>query len=80
MASVVMVCWSDVFVLINYFSQVLWVSVGACIAGLLYMRRTKPDMRRPIKVHLAVPVIFLLCVLFLVVASTIKEPLNSCKV
>ncbi|BES89150.1 Amino acid permease [Nesidiocoris tenuis] len=77
MASVVMVCWSDVFVLINYFSQVLWVSVGACIAGLLYMRRTKPDMRRPIKVHLAVPVIFLLCVLFLVVASTIKEPLNS---
>ncbi|KAF6214751.1 hypothetical protein GE061_009494 [Apolygus lucorum] len=76
-ASVVMVWWSDVFVLINYYSQVLWISVGSCVAGLLYMRKTKPNLPRPIKVNLALPIIFLLSVLFLVVASTIKEPISS---
>ena len=72
-----MVCWSDVFILINYFSQVLWFSVGACIAALLYLRWAKPELHRPIKVNLSLPIIFLMCCIFLVVTSTIEEPMNT---
>ncbi|XP_054283018.1 Y+L amino acid transporter 2 [Macrosteles quadrilineatus] len=75
--SLVMVTVSDVFALINYFSQTLWLSVGACIVGLLYMRYTKPDLPRPIKVNLAVPVVFLICVLFLVVVPCVSQPYNT---
>nr|BAN21028.1 cationic amino acid transporter [Riptortus pedestris] len=75
--SVIMVCWSDVYVLINYYSQVLWFSIGACIAALLYLRWTKPDMPRPIKVHLSLPITFLLCCLFLVITPTIQNPINT---
>ncbi|XP_014278947.1 Y+L amino acid transporter 2 [Halyomorpha halys] len=75
--SVVMVCWSDVYILINYFSQVLWFSVGACIAALLYLRWVRPELPRPIKVHLSLPIIFLLCCAFLVITSTISEPMNT---
>lgn len=77
--SLVMVTVSDVFALINYFSQTLWFSVGACIAGLLYLRYTKPDMPRPIKVNLAIPVVFLICVFFLVVVPSINQPFNTCE-
>uniref|UniRef100_A0A224XFU9 Putative amino acid transporter n=1 Tax=Panstrongylus lignarius TaxID=156445 RepID=A0A224XFU9_9HEMI len=77
LASVVMVCWSDVFTLINYFSQVLWFSVGACIAGLIYLRKTKPNLPRPIKVNLVLPIIFLICCLLLVTLPILQEPMNT---
>lgn len=76
-ASVIMVCWSDVYDLINYFSQVLWFSIGACIAALLYLRWSKPDMPRPIKVHLSLPIIFIICCLFLVITPIIQSPMNT---
>ncbi|KAL1124286.1 hypothetical protein AAG570_002055 [Ranatra chinensis] len=79
LVSVVMVWWSDVFMLINYFSQVLWLSVGVCICGLLYMRRTRPNLPRPIKVNTALPVIFLFCCTALVVIPAIKDPLTTGK-
>ncbi|XP_046676222.1 Y+L amino acid transporter 2 [Homalodisca vitripennis] len=75
--SLVMVTVSDVFTLINYFSQTLWLSVGGCIAGLLYLRYTKPEMPRPIKVNLAIPILFLICVAFLVIVPSITQPFNT---
>lgn len=42
---------NDVWVLINYMSFVQWLSVGASVAGMVYLRRTRPDMPRPIKVR-----------------------------
>lgn len=77
LVSMVMVTNSNVFQLINYFSQTLWLSVGICIAGLLYLRYKRPEMPRPIKVNLALPIIFLLCCVFLVAVPTFTEPLNT---
>ena len=68
---------SDVFVLIDYFSQILWLSVAASIAGLLWLRYKKPQASRPVKVNVAIPVIFLLCCIFLTVVPIIKKPLNT---
>jgi hypothetical protein len=37
----VMVMFGNAFELVNYFSQALWLSIAACVMGLLWMRHTK---------------------------------------
>lgn len=39
--SLVMVMFGNVFELVNYFSQALWLSIAACVMGLLWMRHSK---------------------------------------
>lgn len=75
--SLMMLVSSDVFVLIDYFSQILWLSVAASIAGLLWLRYKRPDANRPVKVNLAIPIIFLLCCIFLTVVPIVKKPVNT---
>lgn len=77
--SLVMLCSSDVFELINYFSLILWLSVAACIMGLLYLRYSKPHIPRPIRVHLALPISFLICCIFLICIPAMVEPVNTGK-
>ena len=40
----------DIWVLINYMSFVQWLSVGASVLGMVYLRFKRPEMPRPIKV------------------------------
>uniref|UniRef100_A0A1B6D0D7 Amino acid permease/ SLC12A domain-containing protein n=1 Tax=Clastoptera arizonana TaxID=38151 RepID=A0A1B6D0D7_9HEMI len=75
--SLIMVTNSNVFTLINYFSQTLWLSVGVCIAGLIYLRYTRPELPRPIKVNLVLPIIFLFCCIFLVGVPIFTQPISS---
>lgn len=49
--SLLMLVTSDVLVLINYTSFSESAVVGMCVAGLLYLRWKRPEMRRPIKVR-----------------------------
>ncbi|XP_055587853.1 Y+L amino acid transporter 2 [Uranotaenia lowii] len=74
--SILMLVSANVVGLINYFSQILWLSVAACVAGLLWLRVAKPNMPRPIRVNLAVPITFLTCCLILVMLPSLKEPMN----
>lgn len=39
--SIIMLLTADILLLINYFSQILWLSVIASIAALLWLRKTK---------------------------------------
>lgn len=78
--SLFMLVSSDVFVLIDYFSQVLWLSVAASIAGLLWLRVKRPEVQRPVKVNIMIPIVFLLCCVFLTVVPIIKKPLNTGKI
>lgn len=68
---------SDVFRLINYFSQILWFSVAASIAGMLWLRYKEPKMPRPIKVNLIIPVLFLICCVFLILFPIPENPLDT---
>ena len=42
----------NIWVLINYMSFVQWLSVGASVLGMVYLRYKKPEMPRPIKVSI----------------------------
>lgn len=75
--SLVMLLISDAYVLINYYGQILWLSVAASIAGMLWLRHKHPDAPRPIRVNTAIPVIFLLCCIFLVVFPIPTQPWNT---
>ncbi|XP_055387315.1 large neutral amino acids transporter small subunit 1 [Condylostylus longicornis] len=74
--SLAMLLTANVYVLINYFSQILWLSVVASIAGLLWLRRTRPDLPRPIKVNLILPIIFICSCIILVLLPSFTNPLN----
>ncbi|CAO1368837.1 unnamed protein product [Diamesa serratosioi] len=74
LVSLIMVMFADVFELINYFSQILWLSVAACVLGLLWMRYTKPDWPRPIKVNLIIPISFIILCVTLVLIPSFEEP------
>lgn len=77
MASLITLLTSDIYVLINYMSFAQWLWTGIVMAALLVMRRTKPEMPRPIRITLFCPVAFLLCCVFLTVMPLIAEPFNA---
>lgn len=56
----------DVYILINYVSFVEALFITISVTGLLYMRKTKPTLSRPIRVGYVLPVIFLIICAFLV--------------
>ncbi|XP_077296852.1 L-type amino acid transporter minidiscs [Arctopsyche grandis] len=56
----------DVYVLINYVSFVEALFTLMSVTGLLWMRRTKPNLHRPIKVNICLPIIFFIICTFLV--------------
>ncbi|XP_065562288.1 Y+L amino acid transporter 2-like isoform X1 [Artemia franciscana] len=75
--TIAMLIVSDVFVLINYLSFALWLTVAASIASLLFLRWKKPEIHRPIKVPIFLPILFFCCCIFLLVLPAVEEPLNT---
>lgn len=68
---------NDMWVLINYMSFVQWLSVAMSILGMLYLRYKKPDMPRPIKFNIIIPIIFLLICLFLLLVPLYAAPYDT---
>ena len=58
LVTLVMLIQSDVYALINYFSFTLWLWTGIATAALVYLRITKPNLERPIKFPLILPIAF----------------------
>jgi L-type amino acid transporter 8 len=53
-----MLITSDVYELINYFSFTLWLWTGIATASLVHLRRTRPELKRPIQFPLILPYSF----------------------
>uniref|UniRef100_H3CFW5 Solute carrier family 7 member 10 n=1 Tax=Tetraodon nigroviridis TaxID=99883 RepID=H3CFW5_TETNG len=67
--------WRDSYWnLINYVSFINYLSYGVTIAGMLYYRCKKPNMYRPIKVNLSIPVCYLMFWVLLLGFSLYSEP------
>ena len=66
----------DVYTLIEYSSFVESSFILFSISSLLFLRWKKPEMNRPIKVHLGIPILFLLICTFLVFLPLYVRPVE----
>ena len=64
----------DIYDLINYtaFSEAIFVTL--CVCALLWLRYTRPEMPRPIRVPTLLPLVFLVICLFLVLFPVYASP------
>lgn len=74
--SLAMLCTSDIYQLIDYAAFVESMFLMWSVAGLLWLRHTQPDLPRPIKVHLSIPIMFLIISAFLVSLPAYVRPLE----
>ncbi|KAK2586913.1 hypothetical protein KPH14_009846 [Odynerus spinipes] len=72
--SLIMLCTSDIFVLITYCSIVESFFIMLSVAGILWLRYKNPDMVRPIKVPLWIPITFVALCAFLVLVPCYERP------
>uniref|UniRef100_A0A3B5B0D1 Cystine/glutamate transporter n=1 Tax=Stegastes partitus TaxID=144197 RepID=A0A3B5B0D1_9TELE len=67
----------DIYSLLNFMSFLRWLFIGVVVLGLIYLRYTKPDLPRPFKVPLFIPVVFCLTCFFMVFMSLYSDPVNT---
>ncbi|GIX69454.1 large neutral amino acids transporter small subunit 2, partial [Caerostris darwini] len=65
---------TDVSVLMNYVGFVEALFLGVVMAGLVRLRYKQPNLERPIKVHISLPLIFLCVCIFLVALPFYERP------
>uniref|UniRef100_A0A7I4Y1Y1 Amino acid permease domain containing protein n=1 Tax=Haemonchus contortus TaxID=6289 RepID=A0A7I4Y1Y1_HAECO len=68
---------SNVYVLINASQSTVWISYTLAAVALLVLRYSFPNARRPVKVNLCIPVVFMIGGSSLVVLSAIGAPYDT---
>ncbi|XP_066287940.1 cystine/glutamate transporter-like [Branchiostoma lanceolatum] len=66
----------DVYKLLTLMGFADWLTYAMVASGLLWWRYKKPDLPRPVKLNLAVPVIFVCMCLFMMVLSFVSAPVE----
>ncbi|XP_022094471.1 cystine/glutamate transporter-like [Acanthaster planci] len=72
----IMLTSNNVYSLINYLSFAKWLFLGLSAAVLPYMRWKRPDLPRPFKVSLIIPILFILSCLYVVIVSLYSAPMD----
>ncbi|XP_078582489.1 large neutral amino acids transporter small subunit 1-like [Branchiostoma floridae x Branchiostoma japonicum] len=74
--SLLMLIPDDVYKVLNLMGFVSWLGLAVTVSGMLWWRYKKPDLPRPIKLNLAIPVLFVLLSLFMVGVSFVSAPVE----
>ncbi|XP_073694212.1 cystine/glutamate transporter [Garra rufa] len=74
---IVMMARGEIFQLINFASFSRWLFIALATLGMIIHRYRFPDLPRPFKVPLAVPVIFTIVCFFIVGLSLYSDPWNT---
>uniref|UniRef100_A0A665V279 Solute carrier family 7 member 8a n=1 Tax=Echeneis naucrates TaxID=173247 RepID=A0A665V279_ECHNA len=74
LSTLLMLCTSDMYTLINYVGFINYLFYGVTVAGQIVLRIKQPNMHRPIKISLIWPVIYLIFWAFLLIFSLYSEP------
>ncbi|KAM7388889.1 hypothetical protein PAMP_022897 [Pampus punctatissimus] len=67
----------DIYSLLNFMSFLRWLFIGVVVLGLIYLRYTQPDLPRPFKVPILIPVVFCFMCFFMVFLSLYSDPVNT---
>ena len=63
--------------LMNYVGFSQWLSVGASVLCLPYLRWKCPELPRPIRVHLFFPIIYLIMTLIITILPMVASPMET---
>jgi len=69
---------NDLSVLILLFSQAQWILYSASFLGVIVMRIRKPDLERPFKVFIGIPILVFIVSATLVIIPFFEKPKLSC--
>ncbi|KZC03740.1 Y+L amino acid transporter 2 [Dufourea novaeangliae] len=75
--SMLYLCSSDIFALINYVGFATWLSIGVSVLCLPWLRWSQPNLPRPIKVNLFFPIIYILATLFVTIVPMYASPVET---
>ncbi|XP_075066485.1 cystine/glutamate transporter-like [Mixophyes fleayi] len=73
----VMIGIGDLYGLLNFYSFSRWLFMGLVTIGLIIHRRKYPDLPRPFKVPLIIPLVFSTTCLFITGMSLYSDPVNT---
>ncbi|XP_041668555.1 b(0,+)-type amino acid transporter 1 isoform X2 [Cheilinus undulatus] len=60
--------------IVNFFSFTAWFFYAITLSGLIYLKIKKPELPRPYKVPIILPILVLIAAIFLVLAPIIDDP------
>ena len=68
---------TQIYVLINYTAFIESLAVAASVGALLWLRYSQPNLHRPIKVNLILPIVFFVTCVFLVLLPFYVSPYET---
>nr|CAH8854442.1 unnamed protein product [Trichobilharzia regenti] len=68
---------TDIYVLMTYMGFVEWLAVGICVFLVIYFRRTRPNLERPVRVPLFFVYTYLIVTSLLILFTFIGAPTES---